>query len=81
MMGTGLIMVGRRHTSHAELQGLSPQGFQTYLNYLLGDHVCNLVAKDAYGDSVARLPWAPVLAYERAVRKKRKPTKAGKATP
>ena len=56
MMGTGLIMVGRRHTSHAELQGLSPQGFQTYLNYLLGDRVCDLAARDANGGSVARPP-------------------------
>ena len=81
MMGTGLIMVGRRHTCHTELQGLSPQGVQTYLNYLSGDRVCDLAAKDANGDSVARPPWAQGLAYERAVRKKRKPTKAGKATP
>ena len=81
MMGTGLIMMGLRHTNRAELQGISPQDFHTYLNYLLGDHVWNLVARDANGDSVAHPPWAQVLAYERAVRKKRKPMKTGKATP
>ena len=70
MRGTGLIMVGQCCASHAELRGLSPQDFQTYLNYLLGDHVWNLVAKDSNGDSVAHPPWAQVLAYEQAIRKK-----------
>ena len=70
LMGTGLMMLGMRHTNRKELQGLSPQVFQAYLNYLLGDYVWMLVAKDPEGHTVSCPSWLQLLSYEYQIRKK-----------
>ena len=69
LLGTGLIMVSYRHTNQSFLKNLQPQLFQSYLSYLLGDYVWNLVAKDSAGDPVAAPAWSQVVAYEFAIRK------------
>ena len=70
LMGTCLMMLGMRHTNSKELQGLSPQVFQAYLNYLLGDYVWMLVAKDPEGRTVSCPSWLQLLSYEYQIRKK-----------
>ena len=39
LMGVGLAMMGFRHTSRPELQGIDPQLMNQYLSHLLGDSV------------------------------------------
>ena len=70
LMGVGLMMLGMRHTNRRELQGMSPQVFQSYLNYLLGDYVWMLVAKDPQGRTVSCPSWLQLLSYEYQIRKK-----------
>jgi hypothetical protein len=70
LMGTGLIMLGLRHTNRPELQNINPGDFHKYLDYLLGDHCYNMVAKSAEGYTIAAPPWALIIAYEHALRKK-----------
>ena len=45
MLGAGPIMLGMRHSNRQDLKDLDPQLFQSYLAYLLGDYVWNLVAR------------------------------------
>jgi hypothetical protein len=70
LMGTGLIMLGTRHTDRAFLQDITPQLFQSYLSYLLGDFCYNLSGRDAEGHVVATPAWAQLLVYELQIRKK-----------
>jgi len=70
LLGTGLIMLGLRHTNRVELQKINPGDFHKYLDYLLGDHCYNMVAKSAEGYTIAAPPWALIIAYEHALRKK-----------
>jgi len=62
-------MVALRHTNRPELQGDYMKVFEDYKDYLLGEHVYGLNARDADGMTVAAPPFRLVLAYERAVRK------------
>ena len=62
-------MVALRHTNRPELQGDYVRTFEDYKDYLLGEHVYGLNARDADGMTVAAPPFRLVLAYERAVRK------------
>jgi hypothetical protein len=51
-------------------KGLSPQTFTEYLDYLLGQFVMGLCAKDASGYSISQPSWALVVSYEHAIRSK-----------
>jgi hypothetical protein len=62
--------LGIRHSNRVQLQGLSPQLFQSYLSYLLGDFVWLLIAKDAEGNTVSCPSWHQLLSYEYQIRKK-----------
>lgn len=62
-------MVALRHTNRPELQGGYVKVFEDYKDYLLGEHVFGLYARDADGMTVAAPPFRLVLAYERAIRK------------
>ena len=49
LIGAGVIMLGQCRANRQELQGCNPQPFQAYLDYLLGEHVWDLVARSAEG--------------------------------
>jgi hypothetical protein len=51
------------------LQTLTPAVTQEYLDYLLGEQVYGLVAKDYQGNAWATPSWKVVVAYEQAIRK------------
>ena len=70
LLGTAFIMLGMRHSNRPELQNLNPGDFHKYLDYLLGEHCYNMVAKSSEGYTVAAPPWALILSYEHAIRKK-----------
>ncbi|CAE8681799.1 unnamed protein product, partial [Polarella glacialis] len=67
LMGTGLIIISLRHTNIPWLQNLTPAVFQTFLNYLLGEWVWQLVARDS-GRVIQTPSWRLLLAYELAIR-------------
>ena len=62
-------MIALKHTHRPELQGEYVRTFEDYKDYLLGDHVYGLNARDAEGLVIAAPPFKLVLAYERAIRK------------
>ena len=62
-------MVALRHTNRPELQGDYVKVFEDFKDYLLGEHVFGLNAKDAEGLTVAAPPFRLVLSYEKAIRK------------
>jgi hypothetical protein len=70
VLGTGLMCLGLRHSNRAFLQGMTPQTFQNYLSYLLGDYVYQLTGKSAEGHTVAAPSWSQLLVYELEIRKK-----------
>ena len=69
IMRNAMELVALRHTNRQELQGDYDKIFEDYKNYLLGEYVHGLVAKDSEGNTVASPPWSLVLSYEHAVRK------------
>ena len=69
IMRNALELVALRHTNRQELQGDYVKVFEDYKNYILGEYVRGLVAKDSEGGTVASPPWNLVLSYEHAVRK------------
>ena len=70
LLGTALMFLGARHSGRSYLQGLSPQLFSTYLEYLLGDFCWNMLARTAEGHSVGAPVWSQVVSYEFQIRKK-----------
>ena len=66
VMRNALQMIALKHTNRAELQGDYVKTFEDLKDYLLGEHVYGLNAKDAEGQTVAAPPFRLVLAYERA---------------
>jgi hypothetical protein len=70
LLGTGLMCLGMRNPNRAYLQGLTPQTFQAYLSYLLGDFVWQLTGKSSEGMTVAKPSWQQLLIYELEIRKK-----------
>ena len=70
LMGTAWQFVAFQHTHREYLKGLTPQIFQNYLDYLLGEFVWGLHAKDGKGNSFGAPPWHLVIAYEHAIRVK-----------
>eukprot|EP00435_Cladocopium_sp_Y103_P030315 s433_g7.t1 len=69
IMRNSMVIVSLRHTNRTELQGDYERTIEEYKNYLLGDYVYGLVAKDEEGNTIASPPWSLVLSYEHAVRK------------
>ena len=68
LLGVAWSMVGFVHTNRPWLADLDPQIWQRYLNYLLGEFVWGLVAKDHAGVPVSTPAWKQLLAYEHAIR-------------
>lgn len=62
-------MVALRHTNRQELQGDYVRAFSDYKDFVLGEYVWGLNAKDEEGKTVSSPPWSLVLSYERAIRK------------
>ena len=55
--------------SCGELQGDYVRAFSDYKDFVLGEYVWGLNAKDEEGKTVSSPPWSLVLSYERAIRK------------
>lgn len=70
LLGTGLMCLAIRNPNRAYLQGLTPQNFQAYLSYLLGDFVWQLTGRSSEGMTVAKPSWQQLLIYEIEIRKK-----------
>jgi len=70
LMGTALIFAGFQQTHKTYLKTVEPQLFHEYVDYLLGEHVHGLAAKNSYGLPVAGPTWTLLLAYEQAIRTK-----------
>eukprot|EP00913_Durusdinium_trenchii_P009962 g9349.t1 len=64
-----MVMISMKHSNRHELQGAWEDAVEQYKDYLLGDYVYGLSAKDAEGQTFASPPWKLVIAYERAIRK------------
>ena len=58
-----------RHPGRAWLKSVSVEVISEYCDYLLGEHVRGLEAKDQHDSVVARPIWALVLSYEFQIRK------------
>lgn len=69
VMRNALMMISLKHTNRPELQGDFVRTFEEFKDYLLGEHVFGLHAKDADGLTVAAPSFKLVLSYERAIRK------------
>lgn len=69
VMRNALLMISLKHTNRTELQGDLVRTFEEFKDYLLGEHVFGLHAKDAEGLTVAAPSFKLVLSYERAIRK------------
>jgi len=69
IMRNAMVVVALRHTNRTELQGEYEKVFEDYKNYILGEFVYGLVARDEEGHTIASPPWSLVLSYEHAVRK------------
>eukprot|EP00435_Cladocopium_sp_Y103_P063578 s369_g25.t1 len=69
IMRNAMVVVSLRHTNRAELQGDYERTMEDYKNYILGEYVYGLVARDDEGNTIASPPWSLVLSYEHAVRK------------
>ena len=58
-----------RHPGRAAFRSATVEIFAEYVEYILGDHVRGLVAKDATGAVISKPSWAQVLHYDYQVRK------------
>ena len=58
-------MLKLKFPGRSDLQDLTPELFERYKEYLLGDYVHNLQARDSSDNVVHTPPWQLVLAYER----------------
>ena len=70
VMKNAFIMISLKHTNRKELQGEWDRTFEEYKDYLLGEYVYMLAAKDSDGNTISTPPWSLVIAYELAVRRK-----------
>ncbi|CAK0887969.1 unnamed protein product [Prorocentrum cordatum] len=60
-----------RHPGRPALKSASVELFNEYLEYILGDHVRGLTAKDLQGNIVSRPSWNQVMHYDHQIRKER----------
>ena len=65
-----LMFLATRHTNRSFIQNITPQLAPRYCEYLLGEHVWGLVARDASGFTISSPTWNLVLSYDAAIRKK-----------
>ena len=70
LMGRAWAFVALMQPNAAPLQGITPQDWQTYLDYLLGPYVHRLHARDEYGNVSSSPPWSLLLSYEQEIRRK-----------
>jgi hypothetical protein len=70
LLGTGLMCLAIRNPNRLYLQGLTPQNFQAYLSYLLGDFVWQLTGRSSDGHTVAKPSRSQLLIYEQEIRRK-----------
>ena len=69
IMGYTLIMLGLKHTNRSWLQNITPQLFEEFLSYILGEHVFGLTGKSSEGHTVSSPCWNQILIYEFQIRK------------
>lgn len=69
LLGHGWMFAGLAQPTCAVLHGVTPQLWQEYLEYVLGEFVLGLHAYDASGSRVGSPPWSLVLSYEHEMRK------------
>ena len=69
VMKNAMILLALKHTNRPELQGEWTKVMEEYKDYILGDYVWGLHAKDADGNTIASPPWSLVISYELAVRR------------
>lgn len=67
---TALMFLALKHTNRECLQSLNPQLAHRYCEYLLGEHVWCMVAKDSSGRTISAPHFPLVLSYEMAIQKK-----------
>jgi hypothetical protein len=70
LLGTAWLFISFHQTNRSSLVGLSPQLFQQYLAYLLGEHVHGLLLRDGRGTEIQAPAWHLLITYEFSVRKK-----------
>ena len=70
LWGTGIQMIGIKHSNQPCFQNLSPQDIEDYLSFLLGEFVWGLTGKTAEGLTVSAPAWGQLLVYEQQIRKR-----------
>ena len=70
ILGTGLMMLGLRHSNKPFLQNITPQLLEDYLTYLLSDQCFYLQGKSAEGFVISGPSWSQLLIYEYQVRRR-----------
>lgn len=71
IMCNAMILVSLKHTNRKELQGEWVKVFDLYKDYILGEFVYGLRAKDHEGNIISAPAWNLIIAYDLAVRKGR----------
>lgn len=69
LMGHCYLMTQLKFPNRVVLRDINPYTFNKYADYLMGEHVLGLKAKDAKGDVVAAPTLELVLSYEAQIRK------------
>jgi len=69
LLGTAWQLAAFQQTGCAVVQGLVPQLFTEYFDYLLGEFVLKLYGKDECGNTVGGPPWSLILSYEHEIRR------------
>ena len=70
LLGTAWAFVALTQPSATIIQGVTPQAWQEYLEYILGPHCYGLSARNAYGETMAAPPWTLLMSYELEMRRK-----------
>ena len=69
-MVNAILMLAIKHPNREEIQDVTRDLFERYKDYVLGDYVWGLSSTDLHGNQVQTPPWALVLSYEQAIRKR-----------
>jgi hypothetical protein len=70
LLGTAWMFTSSHQTSRSSLAGITPQLFQQYLQYLLGEFVLGMINKGPAGNIIHSPAWHLLISYEYAVRAK-----------
>jgi hypothetical protein len=68
LLGTAWMFLGSHQSNRGYLKGLTPQLFQEYASYLLGEFVMGLISQDSRGATVSAPSWDLLISYEHAIR-------------